>query len=93
MIIVDMGLAREVHRNRIRSVRKSILGSLDVEVMRAIETSSDIAPIAARKQVLRDATSADVVDKAKTPEELIETIPDEGLKASYNNLPQLRGFA
>ena len=73
----DMPKAREIHKERLRSVRKPLLEALDAEYMHADEVgdSAKKSEIAAKKQALRDATKAAEIDAAATPEELKAAIP------------------
>lgn len=75
---IDMAKAREIQRDRIREMRAPVLVELDIAYQRADEQgdAEAKAAIAARKQVLRDATRDPAIDAAKTPEELKEAIPD-----------------
>jgi hypothetical protein len=74
---VDMPLAREIHKKRLRAMRAPLLTAADVEMLRAIETGDDAkrAEVATRKQALRDATSDPSIEAAETPEELKAAIP------------------
>lgn len=59
MIIIDLDAAKEIKRNQFRQARKPMLEQLDVEYMRAVETSNTAKKksIAATKQELRDVTA------------------------------------
>jgi hypothetical protein len=74
----DMEKCREIHRNRLREIRKGKLLALDTEYMRADELGDLTAKkaIAAKKQELRDATQHPAIDAAQTPEELKLAIPE-----------------
>lgn len=75
---VDMPIAREIHRGRLREARAPKLAALDVEYMRADEIG-DVAKkkeIAARKQALRDVTVYPGIEKAQTPDELKAIWPE-----------------
>jgi hypothetical protein len=80
MIKIDMTVARDVWRNRIRAARAPKLAALDVAYQRADEQSDSTAKqeIAARKQALRDATKDPRIDAAETPSDLTVVWP-EGL--------------
>lgn len=68
----DMGIARDIHRDRLRLARESVLQALDVDFLKAIEIG-DIAAqaeITQQKQELRDVTEMPEIDSAKTIEEL-----------------------
>jgi hypothetical protein len=77
MIRVNMDKAREIKKDMIRAERAPKLAALDVEFMRAVETSDADAQttIAAKKQALRDATEDPVILNATTPEALKEATP------------------
>jgi hypothetical protein len=78
MITINMVKARDIQRDRIRSLREPLFADLDVAYQRADENgdAEAKAAIAARKQALRDATKDPAIDAAKTPEELKAAIPD-----------------
>lgn len=67
---VDMPMAREIWRNKMRQTRAPLLSDLDVQFMRAVEKSRSTKKIAARKQLLRDVTADPAIEAAQTPEEL-----------------------
>ena len=75
MITIDISKAKEVWKNKIREARKSALEKLDVDFVKAQETSSDTTSIVADKQTLRDLPSQ--VDTATTVDEI---------KAVWNNM-------
>jgi len=77
MIKVNMDKAREIKKDMIRADRKEKLEALDVEFMRAVERgdTESQANIAAKKQVLRDATDDPAITAATTPEELKNVVP------------------
>lgn len=70
MININLDKAREIHRQRIRRARKSLLEQLDVAFVRALETGQDTAAIAAQKQALRDATASPAIAASTTTDEL-----------------------
>lgn len=76
-VVIDMGKAREIHRDRLRALRAPKLAALDIDFMRAIETGDTAgqAAIAARKQGLRDVTNVPEIDAAATPEQLKAAVP------------------
>lgn len=78
MITINMGKAREIHRDRLREERAPLLAALDVEYQRAFETGDTeaMAAIVARKQALRDVTTDPAIDAATTPEQLSGIVPD-----------------
>lgn len=68
-VSVDMGKARDIHRNRMREARAPKLTALDIEQLRGRD-------VEAAKQVLRDVTSDPAIDSASTPEALKAVWPD-----------------
>lgn len=66
----NMAKAKDIHRDQIREARKPMMAALDIEFTRAIESGSDTAPIAARKQALRDAPAHPDIEAAQTVEQL-----------------------
>ena len=75
MITIDISKAKDIWKDKIREARKSALEKLDVDFIKAQETSSDTASIVADKQTLRDLPSQ--VDTATTTDEI---------KAVWNNM-------
>jgi len=69
---VDMKLARDIHRETIRSERNAKFEKLDADWFLAMEKSDEAqqAAIAVSKQKLRDAPDHPSIDAASTPEEL-----------------------
>lgn len=63
-LTVDMALARDIHRDRLRAARAPVLAALDVEQLRG-------GDVEARKQALRDVTKDERIEAARTPEELL----------------------
>lgn len=78
---VDMTKARNIHRERLRQHRTSLLEDLDNEYMQADEkgNTQEKAKIAAKKQKLRDITDHPDIEKAKTPEQLKKVWPFDNL--------------
>ena len=74
---VDMPKAREIHRGRLRVMRKPKLDALDAEYMKALEAGDTArqASVAATKQALRDVTADPAIEAARTPDALKEVIP------------------
>ena len=68
MITIDISKAKEVWKDKIREARKSALEKLDVDFIKAQETSIDTSSIVADKQTLRDLPSQ--VDTATTTDEI-----------------------
>jgi hypothetical protein len=69
-ITIDMAIARNIHRDRIRTARTAALTALDVAYVRAQEQGADTTTIVAQKQELRDAPADPAIDAATTPAEL-----------------------
>lgn len=76
-IDIDMPKARNIHRNRLRELRKPKLDALDIESMKAVIAKDEkkTNEIEAKKQVLRDVTIHPAIEAASTPEELMKVIP------------------
>lgn len=53
---IDMAAAREIHKDNLRAERAPRLADLDVAYMKALESGTGAADIAAEKQTLRDIT-------------------------------------
>jgi len=68
-----MAKAKEIHKTNIRTARTPKLAELDIEFQKALETSSDTAAIASKKQALRDAPANTAIDAATTESELKAT--------------------
>jgi len=68
MITIDISKAKEVWKNKIREKRKPVLEQLDIDFVKAQETSSDTTSIVADKQTLRDLPQQ--VDTATTVDEI-----------------------
>lgn len=71
---IDMGRARDIHRQRLRRERQPLLAALDVEFTRAMEDDDKTrqSEIVRRKQALRDITRHPEIESAETPEQLKE---------------------
>ena len=74
-ISIDINKAKDIWKEKIRTARKPALEKLDVNFIKAQETSSDTTSIVADKQTLRDLPSQ--VDTANSIEEI---------KAVWNDL-------
>ena len=68
MITIDINKAKEVWKEKIREKRKPVLEQLDIDFVKAQETSSDTTSIVANKQTLRDLPQQ--VDTATTVDEI-----------------------
>ena len=67
---VDISLAKDVWRDKIRKARKPKLEELDIQYMRAQESGEDTSEIVATKNKLRDFPAKPEIDSATTVEEL-----------------------
>ena len=78
MIKVNIDKAKEIHKNNIRFARSEEFKNLDIEFMKAVEQSNSekIAEIAAKKQELRDITTAEEIASASSVDELKSHWPD-----------------
>ena len=67
-----MQKATEIKKDMLRAERAPLLADLDIQMLRAIETSNTAkqAEILAKKQALRDITANPVLLSATTPEQL-----------------------
>jgi hypothetical protein len=75
MIIVNPDKAKAIWKDKWREARKPLLASLDIEFMKAVESSDTTkqAEIASKKQALRDVTQTEIV--GNTPEEIKSVWP------------------
>ena len=69
-IFINIDKAKDIWKEKIRTARKPALEKLDVDFIKAQETSSDTTSIVAEKQKLRDLPSK--VDTATTTDEIKE---------------------
>tara|TARA_R100000149_G_C5798528_1_gene86839 strand:- start:200 stop:637 length:438 start_codon:yes stop_codon:yes gene_type:complete len=67
---INITLAKDIWRNKIRNARKPKLEELDIQYMRAQEAGEDTADIVAKKNKLRDFPAKAEIDSATTVEEL-----------------------
>lgn len=83
-ITINMPKAKEIHRNKIRKVRKSKLQELDVQFQRELEKGpkANTQPIVDKKQELRDLPNHPDIEAATTVEELKATWNEELLGTS-----------
>jgi len=68
MITIDISKAKDIWKDKIREKRKPVLEQLDIDFVKAQETSSDTTSIVADKQTLRDLPEQ--VDTATTVDEI-----------------------
>jgi len=82
-VAIDMPIARDLHRNKLRALRAPLLAALDIEYQRADEFGDPAlkAEIATRKQTLRDLPANPAIDTAATPDELYAVWPQPRLTA------------
>jgi hypothetical protein len=69
-IVVDMPMARDIARDKIRAERKPLLEQLDVTYLRQSEAGASPTVIIDAKQQLRDAPADSRIDAAQDPESL-----------------------
>lgn len=67
-ILINIDKAKEIHKDRLRAERKSVLDDLDVQYIRKQEKGGDVTDIVSEKQRLRDITK--LVDNCKTIDEI-----------------------
>ena len=67
-IVVNITKAKNIWKDKIRRARKPKLEELDVEFIKAQESSADTSAIVAKKQELRDFPTQ--VDSATTTDEI-----------------------
>ena len=67
-VTVNVTKAKDIWKDKIRAARKPKLEELDVEFIKAQETSSDTSAIVTKKQELRDYPAQ--VDSATTTDEI-----------------------
>lgn len=81
MIKINLDKAKEIQKDKLRSVRKPLLEKLDVDFVRALEFGADTSSIAAQKQALRDVTN--IVTEAEITGTTVDEITAE-LKAIWD---------
>ena len=71
-ITINLTKAKEIAQEKLRTERKPVLESLDIQFMRAVETANKSlqTTIAQQKQTLRDITSHETIVDAENVEEL-----------------------
>jgi phosphotransferase system IIA component len=67
-VTINIDKAKDIWKDKIRVARKPKLEELDVEFIKAQETSSDTSAIVTKKQELRDYPAQ--VDSATTTDEI-----------------------
>lgn len=77
-VVHDMPKARELHREKMRTARKAILESLDIEYLAADEAGNvdEKKKIAAKKKALRDVTKIRDIDDCHDIDGLKKVWPD-----------------
>jgi len=75
MITIDLTKAKNIWKDKIREARKPALEKLDVDFIKAQETSSDTTSIVADKQTLRDL-----------PEQVNTATTTDEIKAVWNDM-------
>lgn len=79
VVEVDMVVARDIWRDKIREARVAIFEELDVLFYKALEAASPTTDIVADKQTLRDAPADPAIDAAETVDTLTAVQPLETL--------------
>ena len=74
-ITIDITKAKEIWKDKIRTARKTALEKLDVDFVKAQETSSDTTTIVADKQTLRNL-----------PSQVNTAINTDEIKTVWNNM-------
>lgn len=74
---IDVNKAKEIHKDKIRAVRNSLLQEKDVEYMRAIEVNDTqkVSEVVAEKQALRDVPS--IVDDTQISGITVQEVTNE----------------
>ena len=67
---IDINLARDIWKNRIRQARQPVLEKLDIDYMKALEANEDTTNIVKYKQELRDLPQSPDIESAKSIEDL-----------------------
>lgn len=67
---IDLKKAKDLFKQKIRSVREPLLAKLDIDFQRALESNSDTTEIVSKKNALRDATSDPAISSATTVKKL-----------------------
>ena len=80
-IIINLDKAKEIHKDKIREVRKPLLEKLDVDFVRALELGTDTEEIKSQKQALRDVTN--LVTEAEITGTTVDEVTSE-LKAIWD---------
>jgi hypothetical protein len=75
VIDVDIEKAREIHKDKLRRMRKPLLAALDLEMAMAFRNPALQDEIEARRQTLRDVTADPAIVAASTIEELKAAVP------------------
>jgi len=74
---IDVNKAKEIHKDKIRDVRNSLLQEKDVEYMRALEANDTqkVSEVVAEKQALRDVPT--IVDGAQISGATVQEVTNE----------------
>lgn len=81
MIIINMDMAKNIWKNKLRLLRIPILNKLDIDFLRAIEINNNEQQqhIIYLKQKLRDAPNDPRIESATSIEELVSINPIQEL--------------
>lgn len=74
IIDVDINKAKEIHKDKLRVLRKPLLEELDIEYMRALELGFNTEEIVEKKQELRDVTELELPNGLSDLESFIPEI-------------------
>lgn len=71
-VVINLTKAKQIAQEKLRTERKPVLESLDIQFMRAVETGNSAlqTAIAQEKQTLRDITSHETIVNAEDIDEL-----------------------
>lgn len=77
MITINLELAKNIWKNKLRQLRSPILNSLDILFLKSLETGDveEQQRISNLKQLLRDITTDPRIENAQSVEELLNINP------------------
>src|SRR3990167_2726494 len=73
-IKINMVKARDIHRNKLRALRKPLFEANDLILRDAILENKDATAAIAKRNALRDVTDDPAIEAAQTPGELISVL-------------------
>ena len=82
MITINMNIAKDIWRDKIRSDRHKVFQQLDIEFLKSIEDNNleQQQIIKEKKQYLRNATLDPRIEQSSTPEQLLMINPIEEIQ-------------